>query len=396
MCAEEFIPFHRPSIGQEEIDAVSEVLRSGWLTTGPKTREFEEKFALFIGCRYAVAVNSCTAALHLALDAIGLQPGDEVIVPTNTFTATAEVVTYLGGKVVFADSLPDGFNVDPQSVAARITPHCRALMPVHLAGEPCRMDEITELARKHDLKVIEDAAHALPASYRGRRIGTISPLTAFSFYATKTITTGEGGMLVTEDEKLARRAQTMRLHGISHDAWKRYTREGSWYYEVLEAGYKYNMTDLQAALGLCQLKKAEQFLATRRAYASRYMELLADLDEIELPSVPADVEHAWHLFIIRLRLETLRIDRNQFIEELRNAGIGTSVHFIPLHLQPYYVKTFGCRRGDCPNAERTYERSISLPLYPAMSPADVERVSASLCRIVEQNRKTMIPHATSI
>ena len=391
-----FIPFHKPSIGDQEIAAVTAVLRSGWLTMGPKTREFEQEFATYVGCKHAVAVNSCTAALHLALDAIGLQPGDEVIVPVNTFTATAAVVAHMGGTVVFADTLADGFNIDPADAAARVSPGTRAIIPVHLGGEPCRMDELGAIAAKLGLAVIEDAAHALPAEYNGRRIGTISPLTAFSFYATKTITTGEGGMLTTDNEAYARRAQMMRLHGISHDAWKRYTTEGSWYYEVIEAGFKYNMTDIQAALGLCQLKRADEFHRVRCSYAALYRELLADADQVELPEVPPDVTHAWHLFIIRLRLEELRINRNEFIEELRKAGIGTSVHFIPLHLQPYYARTFGCRRGDCPNAERTYERAISLPIYPAMSVEDVERVAASVRRIAEASRKVQVSVAAGV
>jgi len=396
MSGSDFIPFHRPSIGEDDIAAVAEVLRSGWLTMGPKTREFEQAFAQYIGCKHAVAVNSGTAALHLALDAIGLQPGDEVIVPTNTFTATAAVVAHMGTKVVFADTLPNGFNVDPADAAARVSPRTRAIIPVHVGGEPCRMDELGAVSAKLGLAVIEDAAHALPAEYKGRRIGTISPLTAFSFYATKTITTGEGGMLTTDNEAYARRAQMMRLHGISHDAWKRYTKEGSWYYEVHEAGFKYNMTDIQAALGLCQLKRADEFHRVRCSYAALYRELLADADQVELPEVPPDVTHAWHLFIIRLRLEELRINRNEFIEELRKAGIGTSVHFIPLHLQPYYARMFGCRRGDCPNAERTYERVISLPIYPAMSVEDVERVAASVRRIAEASRKVQVSVAAGV
>lgn len=392
-----FIPFHKPSIGDQEIAAVTAVLRSGWLTMGPKTREFEQAFARYIGCKHAVAVSSCTAALHLALDALGLRPGDEVMVPVNTFTATAAVVAHMGGKVVFADTLADGFTIDPADAAARVSPETRAIIPVHLGGEPCRMDDLRQLAEKHQLAVIEDAAHALPAEYHGRKVGSISPLTAFSFYATKTLTTGEGGMLTTDNETFARRAEMMRLHGISHDAWKRYTREGSWYYEVQEAGFKYNMTDVQAALGLCQLKAVERFRDVREAYAARYRELLGDLDEIELPPPPGDgVRHAWHLFIIRLELEQLAIDRNRFIEELSAAGIGTSVHFIPLHLQPYYARACGCRRGDFPNAERTYARSISLPIYPAMRPADVDRVAGAVRRIVEQNRVRKAGYAPGV
>lgn len=382
-----FIPFHVPSIGEEEIQAVAEVLRSGWLTMGPKTRQFEEAFARYIGCKHAVAVSSCTAALHLALDAIRLSPGEEVIVPVNTFTASAAVVAHSRGRVVFADTLAGGFTVDPASVARQISPRCRAIIAVHIAGEPCEMDELRALAERNGLVMIEDAAHALPAHYRGRRIGTISPLTAFSFYATKTMTTGEGGMLVTDDEPMASRARMMRLHGISQDAWKRYTREGSWHYEVLDAGFKYNMTDLQAALGLCQLRRADDFLRLREARVARYVELLADVEEVELPTVSNASGHAWHLFMIRLRPDRLSINRAEFIEELRRAGIGCSVHFIPLHLQPYYAQTFGYRPGDFPHAERTYERCLSLPLYPAMKTEDVDRVAATVRDVVARHRR---------
>lgn len=296
----------------------------------------------------------------------------------------------MGARVVFADTLRDGFNIDPADAAARVSPRTRALIAVHVGGEPCRMDELQRLAEKHRLVLVEDAAHALPAACRGRRIGTISPLTAFSFYATKTLTTGEGGMLVTGDEAMAASAQMMRLHGISRDAWKRYTREGSWYYEVHDAGFKYNMTDLQAALGLCQLKRAGEFHQARKQCAERYRRLLGPLEEVQLPEAAAEDEHAWHLFMIRLRLERLTIGRSEFIEELARAGIGSSVHFIPLHLQPYYARVLGCRRGDYPNAESTYERSISLPVYPAMTAADVERVASVVADIVARHRRVQI------
>jgi len=392
----EFIPFHRPSIGEEEVRAVAEVLRLGWLTMGPKTREFEQAFAEYIGCRYAIAVSSCTAALHLALDAIGLKPGEEVIVPTNTFTATAAVVAHSGGRIVFADTLENGFNIDSNSTELKISPRTRAVIAVHVAGEPCNMDALERLGKRHQLTIIEDAAHALPAAWLGHMIGTISPLTAFSFYATKTLTTGEGGMLTTDCESMAERAQVMRLHGISRDAWNRYSGEGTWHYEVMDAGFKYNMTDFQAALGLCQLRRANEFLRKREQIAQSYRDLLSDVEEIELPSVGPEIRHAWHLFIIRLRLEKLNITRNLFIEELWKSGIGTSVHFIPLHLHPYYSTVLGYRRGDFPNAERTFDRCISLPIFPSMQPGEVERVASTVRRICKEYCIAQVYYAADV
>lgn len=371
----DFIPFHRASIGEEEIAAVRDVLLSGWLTTGPKAMEFEQEFARYIGCNYAVAVNSCTAALHLALYAAGITTGDEVLLPTYTFTATAEVCTYLGARPVLCDSIPSGFNIDPDDVERRITDRTRALIAVHVAGEPCELDALQGLAQRHDLTLIEDAAHALPAEYCGRRIGSISQMTAFSFYATKTITTAEGGMLTTNDRRIADSARMMRLHGIAGDAWKRYSNEGSWYYEVERAGFKSNLTDLCAALGLAQLNQADAFYRRRYKISRRYLEAFTGVDGLETP--PAyfqDRSHAWHLFILRIKPDILGISRREFIEQLSKRGIGTSVHFIPLHLHPYYQRSYGYRHGDFPNAEDAYSRCISLPIFPAMSDADVKRV----------------------
>jgi perosamine synthetase len=388
-----FIPFHRPSIGRSEIEAVTRVLESKWLTTGPVTQTFERAFAEYIGTKYALAVNSCTAALQLALDAIGLRAGDEVLLPSYTFTATAEVVTYFGARPVLCDSLTGGFNIDSADAARRITPRTRAIIPVHIAGEPCDMSAIQALAAAHDLHVIEDAAHALPAEFQGRRIGTISELTAFSFYATKTITTGEGGMLVTNSEEYARRAMIMRLHGISGDAWKRYSREGSWYYEVTEAGYKLNLTDLQSALGLAQLQRVDEFASARREIAEFYRHSLAKIEEIELPAAaaPGD-QHSWHLFILRLR-SGASFERNAFVEALRARGIGTSVHFIPLHLHPYYQRTFGYRAGDFPRAEDAYSRCLSLPIYPDLTADERKRVVEAVEEVVLQNRVQVISAA---
>ena len=385
---DQFIPFHRPLIGEEERRAVEQVLSSGWLTTGPVTLGFERDFAAFVGAKHALAVNSATAALQLALDAIGLRGGDEVLVPTYTFTATAEIVTYFGARPVLCDCVQGGFNIDVADAHRRVTDRTRAIIPVHFAGEPADMDAVSALARSHELRVIEDAAHALPASWKGKQIGSLSEQTAFSFYAVKTITTAEGGMLTTDNDDIAARVTKMRLHGISADAWKRYAREGSWYYEVEEAGYKMNMPDLLAALGRAQLSKAKRFQDRRRQIAARYDQEFAQLDELEAPPRgKAGCEHAWHLYVVRIRPEQLTLNRNQFIEELKRIGIGTSVHFIPLHLHPYYQREHGYRGGDYPNAEDAFGRCISLPIFPGMTEEQVERVISGVTRIVMQNRR---------
>lgn len=384
-----YIPFHVPSIGEEEIAAVEKVLRSGWLTTGPVALEFEKEFAQYIGCKYALGVNSCTSALQLALDAIGLKSDDEVLVPTYTFTATAEVVTYFGAKPVLCDSIAGGFNIDCCDAERKITSRTKAIIPVHIGGEPCDMEAIQSLAVRHGLHVIEDAAHALPASFGGHRIGTISELTAFSFYATKTITTGEGGMLTTNNEAYAKRAALMRLHGIGNDdAWKRYSRAGSWEYRVVEAGYKFNLPDILAAVGSAQLRKSDTFFQQRRSIAQHYRTKLAEVEELDLPPTgPANAEHAWHLFIIRLKLDCLEIDRNAFIEQLKEAGVGTSVHFIPLHRHPFYQLRYGVSPKDFPNAEASYVRCISLPIFPGLTDKQVDLVVDSITRIAARNRK---------
>jgi dTDP-4-amino-4,6-dideoxygalactose transaminase len=382
-----FLPFHVPTIADEEIAAVVEVLKSGWLTTGSKAKEFEQEFCRFVGARHAVAVNSATAALHLALAAVGVGEGDEVIVPTMTFAATAEVVLYLKAKPVLVDCAADTLNIDPAAIEKAITRRTKAIVPVHFAGQPCDNEPILSLARAHELKVIEDAAHALPARDQGRMVGAIGDITCFSFYATKTITTGEGGMATTDNGEWAERMRVLSLHGISHDAWKRYSSEGSWYYEITEVGYKYNLTDIAASLGLAQLKKCRAFAAARRRIAEAYTDAFADLPEIRSPICAAGKEHAWHLYVIQLELERLKIDRRQFIEALRQQNIGTSVHFIPLHLHPYYRDSFGYRPEDFPTAAAAYQRTISLPIYPNMSARDVQDVVGAVRRIVEQNRR---------
>ncbi|MFL5697745.1 MAG: DegT/DnrJ/EryC1/StrS family aminotransferase [Ktedonobacteraceae bacterium] len=382
-----FLPFAVPHITQVEIDEVVDTLRSGWLTTGPKTKRFEREFAQRVGAPYALALNSGTAAMHLALDAIGLQSGDEVIVPVYTFTATAEVAVYYRARPIFVDVDPVTCNLDPAQLEKRITSRTRAIMVVHIAGLPAEVDAIHAIAKEHGLPVIEDAAHAFPAKYRGQMIGTTSDLTAFSFYATKALTTGEGGMLTTANPEYAERATVMALHGINRDAWKRYTAEGSWYYEVIQAGYKYNMTDIAAALGLHQLARSEWLWERRQAIAQRYTEAFSCWPELETPPDPSHIEHAWHLYLLRLHLEQLTITRDEFIQELTKANIGSSVHFIPLHLHPFYRDTYQLVAEDFPAAMHAYRRVISLPIYPGMTDEDVEDVIAAVERIIGAHKK---------
>jgi len=381
------IPFHRTYITEEEISGVVDSLRSGWITMGPKTVRFEEEFNRYIGSKHSVAVNSCTAALHLALKAIDLREGDEVIIPTMTFTATGEVVCYFNAKPVIVDVEKDTHNIDIKKIESAITPKTKAIIPVHFAGQPCDMDQIQQIADKYKLFVIEDAAHSLPAWYKERKIGAIGDMTCFSFYATKTLATGEGGMVTTENDEWAERIKILRLHAISKDAWKRYSGEGSWYYEVVEAGYKNNMTDIQAALGLAQLRKLEWMWEKRKEIAGKYTEAFRNSEFIETPKVKPDRISAWHLYVIRLNLETLNIDRTQFIEELKARGIGTSVHFIPLHKHPFYRDAFGYNSKDFPVAEWLYEKIISLPIYPGMTGKEVDFVVESVLDVCEKFKR---------
>jgi perosamine synthetase len=383
----EFIPFHRPVIAEDEIQSVVETLKSGWLTTGPKVKRLEEDFAKYLGCKHAVAVNSGTAALHLALDAVGIGEGDEVIIPTMTFAATAEVVFYLKAKPVLVDCQPNTLNIDPEDIERKVTAKTKAIIPVDIAGQPCEFGKILEVARTHKLNVIEDAAHALPAAYWEKKVGCISDITCFSFYATKTITTGEGGMATTENPDWANRMRMMSLHGISLDAWDRYTDKGSWYYEIIRPGYKYNLTDIAAAIGIEQLKKCNEFWEARRRIANRYHEAFAELPEIQVPACAPDVQHAWHLYIIQLNLEGLRINRQDFIKALKSQNIGTSVHFIPLHLHPFYRETFGYQPADFPRASAVFERIISLPIYPRMTETNIETVISAVRKIVREKRR---------
>lgn len=385
------LPFARPSITDAERRAVLDVLDSGWLTTGPRAREFETRFAEFVGTRHALALNSATAALHLALEAFGVGPGDEVIVPTWTFTASAEVVVYLGARPVLVDVESGSLNASVETVLAAVTPRTRAVVAVHIGGRPMAIHDLVAALDPLGIPVVEDAAHAFPSriAASGRMAGAVGRAGAYSFYATKTITTGEGGMLVTDDDNVAKRARMMSLHGIGRDAWKRYAAGGSWYYEVEEAGFKYNMTDMAAALGLAQLGRAEELFAARRQLVAWYRDAFAAspvADLVELPIDEPDGSHAWHLFIIRLALERLVVDRAQVMDGLADRGIGASVHFIPLHLHPYYRRQ-GWRPEQFPVASREFQRVISLPLWPGMARSDVDRVVGALGGILSASRR---------
>jgi dTDP-4-amino-4,6-dideoxygalactose transaminase len=371
-----FLPFALPDIGEEEINEVVDSLRSGWLTTGPKTKRFEEDFTVFAGeGTEAIAVNSATAGLHLALEALGIGAGDEVITTPYTFTATAEVIRYLGADPVFVDIDPGTFNIDPAKIEAAITPRTKAIIPVHFAGLSCAMDEILRIARKNGLKVIEDAAHALPTTCNGRLIGSLdSDAAVYSFYATKTITTGEGGMVITRNPEVANRCRVMRLHGISRDSFDRYTStKPAWRYEVVAPGFKYNMTDLAASLGIQQLKKARVFQIKRQAMAACYDNAFRRLPIVLPPKAPAGDIHAWHLYVILLTDEA-PVTRDRFIELMAEKGVGCSVHFIPLHLHPYWSDRYELKPEDFPQALQAYERAVSLPLYTRMSEADQSKV----------------------
>jgi dTDP-4-amino-4,6-dideoxygalactose transaminase len=381
-----FLPFALPDTDDRELAEIREVLKAGWVTTGPKTKKFEAEFAARVGAKHAIAVNSCTAAMHLALEAIGLREGDEVITTPYTFAATAEVVRYFGAQPRFVDVDPVTLNINPDLLEASVTPRTKAILPVHVAGLPADLDPILEIACRRGVPVIEDAAHAFPSLYKGKMIGSIGDITCFSFYATKTITTGEGGMICTNNDAWAERCRTMSLHGISKDAWKRYTAEGSWYYEIIAPGFKYNMTDVAAAIGRVQLDKAQAMLERRQEIANRYNAAFSAFRELGIPPDRADCQHAWHLYMLRLRLDRLRIDRAQCIELLKERNIGASVHFIPLHLHPYYRETYGFQPEDFPVAYHEYLREISLPIYSKMSGADVDDVIHAVLDIVERER----------
>jgi dTDP-4-amino-4,6-dideoxygalactose transaminase len=378
-----FLPFSPPLIGEEEIAEVVNTLRSDWITTGPKTRRFEQEFADYLGAPGALALNSCTAALHTALVALGVEPGDEIITTPMTFAASVNVIEHAGARPLLVDVEPDTLNIDPRQVEAAITPKTRGILPVHYAGHPADLDAIREIARVKGIFVLEDAAHALPAKYKGRLIGSGENPVAFSFYATKNLTTGEGGMLTGTPEFLEK-ARIISLHGMSRDAWKRYEKGGSWFYEVILPGFKYNMTDIQAAIGLWQLRKLEKLQQRRKEIVHLYNDAFEQVDALEIPKVKPGIEHAWHLYVLRLRLETLKIGRDQFIEELRIRNIGASVHFIPIHLHPFYMKKYGYKPNDLPVAYANYQRMLSLPLSPRMSNKDVADVIEAVLDIVHK------------
>lgn len=379
-----FLPFALPEIGEEEIAEVVSSLRSGWVTTGPKAKQFEQDFSEWLGGGVeSISVNSATAGLHLALEALGIGPGDEVITTTHTFTATAEVIRYLGADPVFVDVCPDTLCIDPGLIEGVITNKTKAIIPVHFAGLSADMPTILGIAKKHGLKVVEDAAHALPTTCGGRLVGSLeSDVAVFSFYANKTITTGEGGMLVTRDPEIAKRAKVMRLHGINRDAFDRFTAKvPSWYYEVVAPGFKYNLTDIAASLGIHQLKKAWGFQSKRQAIADKYHEALKDLPLILPASAPVGDVHSWHLYVLRLA-DDASISRDRFIEEMFSRGIGMSVHYVPLHLHPYWRDTYNLAPEMFPVSQKTYETTATLPLYTRMTDEDVERVITAVRAIL--------------
>ena len=383
----EFLPFAQPLLGEEEIDEVVHCLRSGWLTTGQKVKQFEREFTEFTGARHALAVNSCTAALHLALEAVGVGPGDEVVTTPMTFTATAAVIEHLGARPVLADVDPRSLNIDPAQIERKVSARTKAILPVHFAGQACDMDAIAAIARAHGVPVIEDAAHAIPTRYQGRLVGTLSDVTCFSFYATKNVTTGEGGMVTSDRDDLMERMRLMHLHGMSRDAWKRYTQAGSWSYEILAPGFKYNLTDIAAAIGVHQLRKAEDFRRRRLAIADAYDEAFRDLPGVRVPEVADREGHGWHLYVIQVDPEQLTIGRDQFIERLVARNIGVSVHFIPLHVHPYYRERYSFQPGDYPNAFAAYQRILSLPIYAKMSDDDVRSVADAVRDIAQEARR---------
>lgn len=388
-----YLPFSAPWFGDEEKSEILQTLDSDWITTGPRTKAFEAKFADYMGASEAVAVSSCTAALHLALAAIGVSSRDAVITSPLTFAATANVIVHQGAQPIFVDINPDTYNLDPGKLVTFVQQQCRwdprnralwtkktnkrirAIIPVHYAGHPCEMNKINACAREYRITVIEDAAHALGATYCGRKVGTLGDMACFSFYPTKNISTGEGGMLTTQDPQLAHRVRVLSLHGISRDAWKRYGPDGSWRYDILDAGFKYNMTDLSAALGIHQLEKLPGFLKRRVELAEQYRHLLADLP-LKLPTVLPNIESAWHLYPVQV--QSSRVSRDQLIATLRAHNIGTSVHFIPLHLMSYYQRRFGYQRGEFPVAESVFNRIVSLPFFPRMTDSDIERVGFAM------------------
>lgn len=377
----DFLPLAKATIDPEELKAVEEVLRSGWLTTGAKVKEFEENMQQYLDVKKAIGLTSCTAGLHIALAALGIGPGDEVIVPAYTFVATSHVVEWLGAKPVLVDVEKDTFNIDPAAIEKAITPKTKAIIPVHYAGHACDLGAILQIAKKHNLQIIEDAAHAIGTEYGGKKIGNHGDAAVFSFYVTKTITTAEGGMIVTNDEEFSKKLKSYAYFGMDKDAFNRYSEKGSWFYQIIDPGFKYNMNNIQGAMGVEQLKKLEQFIAKRRELAQHYTTLLKDLKEVITPIEKSYTRHAYHLY--PLLLDTDKVSRDEFIAKLKEYNIGTSVHFIPLHLHPFYQQKYNFNKGDFPIAEWLFEREVSLPMYPGMTLQDVEYVVDAIKEILQ-------------
>lgn len=383
----DFLVFGNPLIEQPEIDEVVDCLKSGWLGTGPRVKRFEEDFQKYKGARFAMALNSCTAALHLAMKAIGIKRGDEVFVPAMTFAATANAVIHAGGTPVFVDCARDTANIDPEDIKRKITKKTKAIIPVHFAGRPCDMGVIMDIAGQHNLKVIEDCAHAIEAEYKGRKAGAFGDIGCFSFYATKNIVTGEGGMAITDNEEYADKIKVLALHGMSKDAWKRFSDEGYKHYQVVDSGHKYNMMDIQAAIGIHQLKRIETYWEKRQKIWNRYNEELKNLPVFLPAAAGPEIRHAYHLYTLLLDLDKLKISRDQFLNEMTRNNIGVGVHYIALHLHPYYQKHFSCKKGGFPNAEWISERTVSIPLSPKLSDDDVNDVISAVKEILQNNVK---------
>mgnify|MGYP000492314775 FL=1 len=383
----ELLPFHQASIGEEEVKEIIQTLNSGWLTTGQKTRLFEKTFADYIGCKHAIGLNSCTAGLHLSLVVSGVSSGDEVITSPITFPATTNVIVHQNAKPVFVDVEPETLNINCSEIESKINNSTKAILPVHFAGHSCDMDTIISLAQKYNLTVIEDAAHALESKYHGNKIGAIGNFTAFSFYATKNITTGEGGMLTTNDDNYADKLRILSLHGISKNAWKRYGKEGFQHWELLMPGYKYNMFDMQASLGIHQIKKVESFLNRRVQIVKKYNDAFEKTEEIQLLKPESNIKHAHHLYVIVIKIENLKVSRDEVLNEIQKRGIGVAVHFRSLHLQPFFKQHFNYKKGMFPQAEYLSDRVISLPLYPKMTDEDVSRVIETVLGVLHSFRQ---------
>ena len=383
-----FIPYNVPDITDAEISEVVDTLKSGWIAKGPRTVKFEKEFAEYLGAKHAVAMNSCTAALHVALAAKGIGPGDEVITTPMTFASTANTIIHVGATPVLTDIDYRTGCIDPDEIEKKITPKTKAIVPVHYSGQVCDLDRIYEIADRHGLFVSEDAAHALWSRYKGRLIGNrLRGTASYSFYATKNLTTGDGGMLVTDDDEIAERARVLAGQGMSQNAWNRYAKGGTWKYDIVEAGYKYNMFDIQAALGLIQLRRLEEMQEKRLKIADRYQKAFGAIDAVDPPFVPEYTTHCWHLYVLRVVPELLTIDRDRFIVELNERNVGTSVHFIPVHNMSLYRNRFGYKESDLPNAQKHFERIISLPLYPSMTDEEVQYVIDAVRDIVEKFHK---------